>query len=98
VSLPKYPRLKSILFLPYISFLIRGYIIWFFIRKKDLNRMLICQIKLATVLEQQITKSLFLKFAYKRGADKTVMAGDEDFGSVLHMIPSKGAVFEKSTG
>ena len=46
--------------------------------------MLIRQIKFAAVLKQQIIESLFPEFADKRGADKAVMAGDEDFGGGVH--------------
>jgi hypothetical protein len=73
-------------------------ILGLFIGKEDFDRMLIGKIELTAILEQEIVESLFLEFSNKRGADKAVMACDEDFGSVLHMIPSKGAVFEKSTG
>ena len=66
-----------------------------FIGKEDFDRMLIGKIELTAILEQQIIESLCPEFADKGRADKAVMAGDEDFGSVLHIIPSKGAVFEK---
>jgi hypothetical protein len=55
-----------------------------FVGKKDFNCVLICQIKFAAVLEQKIIESFILEFADKSGADKTVMAGDEDFWGGVH--------------
>jgi hypothetical protein len=78
------PSLVSVPSDPRVSAPIRGYIIWFFICKKGFNGMLNCQVKFASVLEQKVVKSFFLELSRKCGANKAIVAGDEDFGGGVH--------------